>query len=204
MIPSPSVGVAQNDFTPPRVHSPTPNPSADQLAELLVRAKAKDNRAWRELVQLYSSLVYSIPKRYGFPSAECDDVFQTVFVILLRELPAIRSPQTLPKWLMTTTHRECWRLAKARPAPAAPGQATPATQELPADTALRWEREHRVRSALHELGGRCERLIEALFLDPTRPDYEAIGRRLGIPPGSIGPTRARCLAKLAELLADLE
>lgn len=205
MISRPERGRSESDFISSRVTSQSPNPSEDRLSDLLVRAQGKDDRAWRELVHLYSSLVYSIPKRYGFPSDECDDIFQTVFVILLRELSAIRTPRTLPKWLMTTTHRECWRLARARPTPVAPGdEAVLASQELPGDAALRWEREDRVRSALHELGGRCERLIEALFLDPAHPDYEVIARRLAIPPGSIGPTRARCLAKLAELLADLE
>lgn len=182
-----------------------PNPSSDHLAELIVRARARDKRAWSDLVHAYSSLVYSIPRRYGFPNDECDDVFQTVFIILLRELHAIKSPATLPKWLMTTTHRECWRLARSRPKSGAQaGESVPDSQELPQERAIRWEREHKVRQALRELGGRCERLIEALFMDPSRPDYDSIAARLGVPPGSIGPTRARCLAKLAELLEDLK
>ena len=35
-----------------------------------------------------------------------------------------------------------------------------------------------------------------------RPDYRAVAAELGMPVGSIGPTRGRCLAKLRALLAD--
>jgi hypothetical protein len=36
-----------------------------------------------------------------------------------------------------------------------------------------------------------------------RPDYASVAVAMGMPIGSIGPTRGRCLAKLrAQLLAD--
>ena len=34
-----------------------------------------------------------------------------------------------------------------------------------------------------------------------RPDYSELARALGMPQGSIGPTRGRCLAKLRQALA---
>jgi DNA-directed RNA polymerase specialized sigma24 family protein len=48
---------------------------------------------------------------------------------------------------------------------------------------------------------RCRRLLEALYLGPDDPSYAEVSERLGIPIGSLGPTRARCLAELARRLA---
>jgi DNA-directed RNA polymerase specialized sigma24 family protein len=53
--------------------------------------------------------------------------------------------------------------------------------------------------ALHEAFTRlppcCQQLIAVLIEDPPVP-YAQISARLGIPVGSIGPTRSRCLDKL--------
>ena len=49
--------------------------------------------------------------------------------------------------------------------------------------------------AFLELPPRCQRLITLLTADPPVP-YAEISARLGIPVGSIGPTRRRCLDKL--------
>ena len=38
--------------------------------------------------------------------------------------------------------------------------------------------------------------------DPT-PDYSSLSRRLGMPIGSLGPTRARCIERLRRILAGL-
>lgn len=71
------------------------------------------------------------------------------------------------------------------------------------DALLRWERQHLIREALKRLGGRCETLLSELFLGKTEGSYDAVAERLGIPVGSIGPTRARCLKKLEELLLSM-
>lgn len=123
---------------------------------------------------------------------------------MTRALPSLRDTQTLAKWLMTTTHRECWRLSRRRTATLDAAE-TPelASQHAPEESMLAWERQHRVHAALEKLGGRCEKLLRLVFLDKTSPSYEEIGSRLGMPVGSIGPIRARCLAKLTEELEDL-
>jgi DNA-directed RNA polymerase specialized sigma24 family protein len=50
-------------------------------------------------------------------------------------------------------------------------------------------------AAITDLPPPCQRLIALLAEDPPLP-YAQISARLGIPVGSIGPTRRRCLAKL--------
>ena len=47
---------------------------------------------------------------------------------------------------------------------------------------------------------RCRALLRVIaFAD--RPDYAELSKALGMPQGSIGPTRGRCLAKLRLALA---
>ncbi len=196
-------------LTSPLQPSPPSTPSQSKLADpaLVELAATGDRMAQSEIVDRFKRLVYSIPRRYRLPPETCDDVFQNVFVALFRHIHQLRDPSTLTKWLMTTTHRECWRIAK-RPHPQAPAgwseQERIDTKQAPESATLQWERQARVQQALTDLGGKCEQLLRAIFLDRRDTGYETIAQELGIPIGSIGPTRARCLAKLAELLGDLE
>jgi RNA polymerase sigma factor (sigma-70 family) len=155
-------------------------------------------------VDRYKGLVYSVPRRYKLGPDLCEEVFQNVFTAMLRSLPRLRDTEGLPKWLMVTTHRECWRLVKASRARPASLSIPEIPEDAPPDEALlKWERQHLVNQALEKLGGRCEKLLRAIFLDPAHPSYAAIAERLRMPVGSIGPVRARCLDKLLGLLSDV-
>ncbi len=55
--------------------------------------------------------------------------------------------------------------------------------------------------AIGQLSARCQELLRIVAFAP-RPDYAAVAAALGMPVGSIGPTRGRCLAKLRALLAS--
>jgi len=172
---------------------------------LIERCLKRDQVAWRELVEKYKRLVYSIPRAYQLTDAACDDVFQGVFSLLFQNLGGLRDTRTLAKWLMTTTQRECWRAsrsgARAARLGTLPAHVPPPNEPEP-DELERWERRVAVQHALTKLGGPCERLLRALFMNTERPNYAEISSSLGIPTGSIGPTRARCLAKLGALLAQ--
>ncbi len=174
---------------------------------LIERCLANDQDAWAKLVTRYRRLVYSIPRRYELSTQASDDVFQSVFAALLTNLHAVRDGQTLPKWLMTTTHRECWRVTRqARRSISLPehqGRSMTEPDALPEHDLLRWEQQHRVHLGLERLGGSCEQLLRAIFLDRAGvSSYAEIARRLKMPVGSIGPTRARCLSKLAEIMKE--
>lgn len=175
--------------------------------DLASAALAGQERAWRLLVDRYQRLVYSIPHRYGLDAASCDDVFQTVFAAAFKQLHTLRDRQCLAKWLMTLAARHSWSAVQARkkagkPEPQA-GYALPDPANLPQDKLEQWETQHQVHSALATLGGRCEKLLRALFLGTSRLDYAGVAQHLGIPVGSIGPTRERCMKRLAEILKDL-
>ena len=172
----------------------------------LVRACIAGNQdAWDELVDRYGRLVYSIPRRHGLSPADADDVFQNVFVVLCRRLSDLRDQTRLSSWLITITHRECWRLGKLTANQTGLDEDAPIVDPgaPPAEEEVRWEREQQVREALRTLDERCRGLLTALFLDPDTPSYDEIGRRLSMPVGSIGPSRARCFRKLEAALIEL-
>jgi RNA polymerase sigma factor (sigma-70 family) len=162
-----------------------------------------DQNAWNTLVDRYGRLVYSIARRYGLDDADAEDVFQGVFLILFRRLSSLKDQTRLSSWLITTSHRECWRIGRRS------GRA-PKLDEMiedvgapDPDDAQRWEEQHIVHLGIERLGGSCADLLRALFLEPGDRSYEQIAASLGIKVGSIGPTRARCFAKLERILRDL-
>jgi RNA polymerase sigma factor (sigma-70 family) len=172
-------------------------------AALVQACLGGDEAAWSELVDRFGRLVYSVPRRYGFSDADAQDVFQTVFTILYRKLEGIREADRLAGWLIRTTHRECYRYAK-RSGDYSGLEESIADVSAPADEqAAQWERSHQVRRALHQLGGRCEQLLTALFLASGQPSYDAIAWQLDMKVGSIGPTRARCFTKLEKIFVEM-
>ncbi len=173
--------------------------SAERIASCL----RGDEKAWNDLVDQYGRLVYSIARRYRLADADADDVFQSVFLILLRKLPSLREVERLSAWLITITHRECWRIGKRTGIPTDLDDRI-ADVNAPSDEQMStWEQQHLVRLGLERLGGRCETLLTALFMADGSPSYELIADQLGMKVGSIGPTRARCFRKLEQILLDL-
>jgi RNA polymerase sigma factor (sigma-70 family) len=144
--------------------------------------------------------VWSICRRRELGGPDASDVGQNVWLQLVDQLDKIRDPAALPGWLATTTRRECSRVLRARSSQAAvigldaeniPGEQTNlAEQEL-----LIAERHAALREAFTCLPTGCQQLIAMLIEDPPVP-YAKISAELGIPIGSIGPTRSRCLDKL--------
>jgi RNA polymerase sigma factor (sigma-70 family) len=164
---------------------------------------ARDQRAWEELVDRYSRLIYSIPRRYGMSEADADDVHQNVFRILAEKLEQLQDQTRLSSWLITTAHRECWRLRRNSGEVAQPLDGNRIDDRMPQEEVQTLERRQLVRQALNAIGSPCRDLLQALFLEPSEGSYEQIAARLGMKVGSIGPTRARCLEKMAATLKEL-
>jgi len=170
--------------------------SEHTLPQLVLRCLDGDESAWREFVDLHSRLVYSIARRNGFDEAACDDIFQDVFLAALRSLESLRDAQSVPKWLITTAVRACARHAKKNKL-RVPEQISAGLAEPEID---RQEQLHELHRGLDELGGRCRELLIALHCRAVSSGYDQIAQELGISRGSIGPTRQRCLEKLALIL----
>jgi RNA polymerase sigma factor (sigma-70 family) len=171
-------------------------------ATLIAGCAAGDAACWHALIDRYARLVESVPRRYRFTAADCEDVAQTVFIKLYQNLGKLREQDKLSSWLITTAHRESWRVGRKSNRYANLDEAFQNLAEPnPRDTD-EWERQHIVNQSLSRLGGRCEPLIRALFYGTGDVSYEQIASELGLPVGSIGPTRARCLQKLERLLRE--
>jgi RNA polymerase sigma factor (sigma-70 family) len=171
------------------------------VADLVTRAAKGDKRAWDALVERFIPLIWSICRRYRLGNADAEDVGQNVWLYLADQLDKIRDPAALPGWLAATTRRECLRVLRTtRGQPAAryvldaqviaDERAGTAEQEL-----LRAERHAALREAFAALPPSGQQVIALLLEHPPMP-YAQISARLGIPVGSIGPTRRRCLDKL--------
>lgn len=170
-------------------------------ADLVTRARRGDRQAWEALVERFAPLIWSICRRYRLSPADAADAGQYVWLRLVDRLAAIRDPAALPGWLATTTERECLRVLRAAQRPEALGQVLDA-ENIPDEQLgmaehelLVAERHGALREALARLPLKYQRLMALFVEDPPVP-YTEISVRLGIPVGSIGPSRARCLDKL--------
>lgn len=187
-------------------------PYQDLVDEDLVHACRDGHQgAWSTLVRRYQRLVYTVPRRAGLPDELAADVFQTAFQRLFEHLDRIDDASRVRAWLVTTAKRETLRLLAERqrmadPAAADGDDAEDPLHRVPDSAPLHDERLaelqelHRVRAAVERLDPRSRQFIELLFLQDEPLPYAEIARRLGIAEGSIGPTRARCLDKLRQLL----
>lgn len=180
--------------------------------ELLTACRQGDESSWKALVDRYQRLIYAIPRRAGLNEDQAGEVFQEVFVTLFEKMNEINEPDRLHAWLVTTARRKTWRLlTKERALQTAKfddgsGEEVLATvvdtAPLPDETLLRLEEQHRIRTALAALDPRCQKLLTMLYYRPVPAPYSEIAAAFGTSEGSIGPTRARCLKKLLQLLEE--
>ncbi|HKT02308.1 MAG TPA: sigma-70 family RNA polymerase sigma factor [Rugosimonospora sp.] len=167
----------------------------------LVRAGADgDEKAWHELVHRYAHLVVAVTRQYRLSAADAQDVSQTVWLRLVEHLADIREPAALAGWIITTAKHECLRLLRSggRTVPVDPLNGRVLDQSATVDMdgdLVEAERQQALRDGLAELAPHQRELLVLLATDPP-PPYAEISRRLGIPIGSIGPTRSRILDKL--------
>ncbi len=172
-------------------------------SELVQACLNKSETAWKELVARYARLVYSIPLRNGMSQADADDVFQNVFTIVFQNLKSLRNQKLLAAWIIRITYRECQHLREHSPDHPEIPDSLPSAEPPAQDEVEIWENQHLVRLAISQLEPRCQELVKALFLESPAPSYEDLAKRLGIPVGSVGPTRARCLKKLEATLVEM-
>ncbi len=181
----------------------TAAPDVDDADPALVaRCRAGDGAAWQVLVLRYQRLVYAIARRSGLDEQAAADVFQTVFLRLLQHLPRIDDPSRLQAWIVTTCKRESLlqrrRVERAAALVSVDAEVVDGVADDapgPEQTLEHWQRLMQMRRALDGLDQRCRCLLQVLFAGEAG-GYDDIARRLNMPVGSIGPTRARCLAKL--------
>jgi RNA polymerase sigma factor (sigma-70 family) len=174
------------------------------VARLVRRAAEGDRWAWERLVDQYSRLIWAITRDFKLTESDAADVAQVTWLRLLEHIDRLNSPDRVGSWLAATARNECLRSLAARKRVVLghdddvfEGGAAP-EPEID-ERLLAAENAQMVREALSCLPWRSQRLLELLMADPPA-SYAEISEQLGLPVGSIGPTRSRCLARLRELL----
>jgi RNA polymerase sigma factor (sigma-70 family) len=176
---------------------------AERVGACLVRARNGETAALNEIVRELNPLLWHVARSEGLTAEESADVVQTSWLELVRRLHDIRSPQALTAWLVTATRREAWRVRELSRRHAPDGMAqlesVPDPDPGPGERLLADERDQVLWQHVQRLPERCRKLLRVVA-HVSRPDYAAVAQALGMPVGSIGPTRGRCLAKLREML----
>ena len=171
-------------------------------ATLLARAAQGDQGAWNKLVDEHSRLLWSVARSFRLDAADANDVVQTTWLRLLEHLDRIEDPSRLVGWLVTTARREAMRVLRRS------GRERPVIEDTvldrpddgpPVDSALlQDERNRALWEAFARLNEKCRQLLRVAVTHPQA--YDEISEALGMPIGSIGPTRRRCLTQLRALL----
>jgi RNA polymerase sigma factor (sigma-70 family) len=184
------------------------NTLAEQIAEQIRRHRAGDTRAMNEIVRSVTPWLHHVAFSCGLSRHSADDVVQSTMESVLAHLPSLRDPDCGLAWMSIIARREAIRVSREerRIDPV----EDPETLHIETDSAdpeqiamAHLSRDVLLR-AIAKLSERQRGLLHVLFFDGAL-DYSTIASRLGIPVGSIGPTRQRGLMKVRDLLvADRE
>lgn len=179
---------------------------AGETGALFVAAREGDRAAFAELVRKLTPMLWQVARSQGLDREGSVDAVQTGWLELLSGLQRIREPDAVVGWLITVVRREAWRLHRMRRTEIVEREPvlaeTPSREPDPAEAAIDRDRHARLWEAVEALPERCRTLLRVVAF-VHRPDYAEVGRALGMPTGSIGPNRGRCLDKLRRaLLSD--
>jgi RNA polymerase sigma factor (sigma-70 family) len=179
-----------------------------RAAALFSAFRSGDDAAMAELVTLVTPILWHTVRAQRLDRQSAEDVIQTAWLALVKSAESITEPQAVVQWLIVSARRESWRVVKkgdrVDPTDFDGDFVLEPVRETPEDLVLRNDSDSRLWQHILQLPDRCRVLLRVIaFAD--RPDYAAVAEALGMPIGSIGPTRGRCLAKLRQLLtADPE
>jgi RNA polymerase sigma factor (sigma-70 family) len=171
----------------------------ERHAACLVAARAGDTKAMDALVTDLSRLVWSVARGQGLDRTIAEDVVQTVWLTLLRNLHSVAEPKALANWLIITTRREAVKTRGGRdrvgPLPDDAMESLPSAEGLPEEETLRSDRDRLLWRAFSRLPYECQELLRLTVLG-GRAEYDYVAEKLGMPRGSIGPKRGRCIKRL--------
>jgi RNA polymerase sigma factor (sigma-70 family) len=184
---------------------PVPETLASRAAGLFRAYRTGDEACMGDLVALLTPILWHTARAQRIDRESAEDVVQASWLALVRGADRISDPQAVLQWLIVTTKREAWRVAKradrVEPRELGDVDAPAPLHDLPEASVLRNADDQRLWQHVARLSERCQALLRVIaFAD--RPDYADIAKALGMPVGSIGPTRGRCLAKLRLQLAN--
>jgi RNA polymerase sigma-70 factor (ECF subfamily) len=190
----------------------------DTRASLILRLRSSDDvAAWRDFVAIYEPFVYRFARRSGFQDADARELVQNVLLAVVHAIGRWESDSRRARfrtWLFAVARNQFRDLlAKRARQPALRGKSDLLRigHEPAAPDALERELDLEHRRAL--FGWAAERVREtvsesswnAFWMTAVEehPVDEA-ARRLGLSPGAVYVARSRVLARLREMIRQLE
>lgn len=176
----------------------------DMASGAFIAWRSGEPGAMDELVSAMTPVLWHVVRAYGHDRQSAEDVIQATWLTFVRSHQTIKDPQAVASWLITSARRGAAAHARtARRALPVEDEtlhaALPDTESAEALAVLDDEKS-RLWRAVATVDERCRKLLRVVaFMD--RPDYQSLSQDLDMPVGSIGPTRARCLAKVRTALA---
>jgi RNA polymerase sigma factor (sigma-70 family) len=174
------------------------------LEEHVEDLRAGQPAAWQQFMKEQGRVILAVGRRVGLDANDREELFQNTCLIAYRSIEQLRDASRLSSWVYSIAYRTGIELARKRKQLGGPDdpelERLASTEPSPEQILERIETSRNVRQSLDKIGDTCRDLLDLLYLHPEEPSYEEISRRLSMPIGSIGPTRARCLEKLRKAL----
>ncbi len=189
------------EFQPKRYPSNASNTDTMSIAQNPVSLpEADDREAWNTLVKKYEPSLLALARQFPLNEVEVQDAIQCTWIRLLERHTTVRNPNALTGWLRTVCRNECLNRLRhsKRTRCADPGDfaklVTPRPQDCPDEIAVQNCRRAALEQALQELRPVVRSVVVGSVVE-KRP-YRELETMLGVPGGSIGPTRMRALKRL--------
>ena len=177
----------------------------DDPAGLVRAAAGGDVGAWDRLVDGFAGVVWSVTRAFGLSHADAADVSQTTWLRLAENLDNLKDPARVGGWLVTTARREAMRTQERAGREKPTDHTFERVDERVEDAAarvIRNESDTALWLAFEALPAPCRALLRLLMVEPDS-SYAQVGEALGMPIGSIGPRRARCLQSLRQQMGPI-
>ena len=166
------------------------------LTSLVTAARDGDEDAWRALRDRVKNVAWKTIRSFSLGRDDAEDAFAATFFRLAEKLHTVREPEAIHGWVATTARHEVLAIIRSRsrfdPYVQVPEQSTVDHTD---DDLIDQERRSAMYTALTMISERCQQLLRLFAMDPPL-SYGDISRLTGMPHGSIGPTRERCIEQL--------
>ena len=189
------------------------NNESTRSSVLAAVADTGDEKAWRRLFDLYAGFVFSIARSKGLADADADDIVQTVFADLARNLPSFKYDREKGRFRSYLSALTRWRIndrlrAGKRDVELKASFMEEAKARMSADDEDFEEREWQaaaLEEALRRIKPGVQSAHYAAFVASAveGQDTETVTRLYGISRDNLYQIRKRLAAKLRETLKQV-
>ncbi len=154
--------------------------------ELVRKALAGDERAFRKLLESHYTMIYSVVRGVAGQHGETDDIVQEVFIKIFRALGGFRGDSRLSTWIYRIARNEALNAIDGRRPQVIPiedCEELPASGESPETSCRRRMGRERLERFLERLDEKQRLAIELRYIGEK--SYEEIAEIMDIPLGTV-------------------